>query len=73
MNPSIIIIGEAPSQNLNYYGSYNTITQNTAGTIAFETSGNHIHIYVQNEDYSVNFLDDHGASTFDGYIGTLVV
>ena len=73
MNPGIIIIGEAPSQNLNYYGSYNTITQNTAGTIAFECDVDYIHIYVSNGKYSVNFLADHDATTYDNYIGTLKV
>ncbi len=73
MNPSIIIIGEAPSQHLNYYGSYNTITQNTAGTIAFECVGDCVHIYVSKENYSVNFLPDHGATTYGNYIGTLKV
>jgi len=28
LKPDIIIIGEAPSANLNYYQGYNTITQN---------------------------------------------
>jgi beta-lactamase superfamily II metal-dependent hydrolase len=73
MSPRIIVIGEAPSQHLDYYGSYNTITQNTAGTIAFECVGNCIHIYVSNENYLVNFLSNHGATTYKNYIGTLEV
>ena len=56
MDPGIIVIGEAPSQHLNYYGSYNTITQNSAGAIAFECIDDCVHIYVSNENYSVNFL-----------------
>jgi beta-lactamase superfamily II metal-dependent hydrolase len=73
MNPRIIVIGEAPSQHLNYYGSYNTITQNSAGTIAFECADDCVHIYVSNENYSVDFLADHGATTYANYIGTLEV
>ena len=61
MNPGIIIIGEAPSQHLNYYAAYNTITQNSAGTIGFEcVDDNCVHIYVINANYSVNFLADYG-------------
>ena len=36
LNPDIIVIGEAPSDYLDYYSKYNTITQNTAGDIVFE-------------------------------------
>ena len=35
MGPKIVVIGEALSRNLNYYADYNTITQNTAGSIYF--------------------------------------
>ena len=73
MDPSIIIIGEAPSQYLNYYGDYNTITQNSAGTIAFEcVETNKIHIYVSKENYAVDFLYNCGATTYSNYIGTLL-
>lgn len=73
MDPAVIIIGEAPSKHLNYYESYNTITQNTAGTITFENVDGGIHIYVENENYSVDFLEDHEATTYKNYIGTLEV
>ena len=33
----------------------NTITQNSAGTIAFETGGGYIHVFVENPDYDVDF------------------
>lgn len=36
LNPQLIIIGEAPSEKLNYYSNYDTITQNCAGNITFE-------------------------------------
>ena len=38
LNPKIIVIGEAPSKDLNYYQGYNTITQNTAGVYCKEPS-----------------------------------
>lgn len=34
--PKIVIIGEAPSENLDYYTGYDTITQNTAKDILIE-------------------------------------
>lgn len=74
MNPKIVIIGEAPSEYLNYYDSYNTITQNSAGDIVLECVDSKIHVYVSNEDYSVDFLDDESrANTYGYYIGTLSV
>lgn len=73
LNPDIIIIGEAPSKNLDYaaYEDYNKITQNSAGDITFECDGKKIHIYVSKDDYSVDFLDNENKTTFDNYIGTL--
>lgn len=70
-NPKIIIIGEAPSKNLNYYSNYNTITQNLAGDITFEVIDNLVNIYVSNVNYSVNFLKDKKKSSFENYIGSL--
>lgn len=73
MNPKIIVIGEAPSKSLNYYGSYNTITQNTAGSIYFECVKHWVHIYVGSSTYKVDFLEDRGADTYKYYIGSLAV
>ena len=74
IKPKIIVIGEAPSSNLNYYSGYNTITQNSAGDITFECEQNNVHIYVSNENYSVSFLKNkYKANDFDYYIGTLEV
>jgi beta-lactamase superfamily II metal-dependent hydrolase len=69
--PEIIIVGEAPSKDLEYYTGYNTITQNTAGDIVFECDTGKVHIYVSNSNYSINFLDDEDMDTYDYYIGTL--
>lgn len=55
INPKIIIIGEAPSKHLNYYQSYNTITQNSAGDIVLDCIEGKVNLYVSKE-YSVDFL-----------------
>ncbi len=75
MEPQIIIIGEAPSGNINYYQGWNTITQNTAGDIIFECETGKVHIYVSKENYSVDFLDNEWKDDRnDGYyLGTLQV
>lgn len=74
MNPKIVIIGEAPSEDLNYYDGYDTITQNSAGDIILECVSGKIHIYVSNEDYAVDFLDNENMpDTYGKYIGTLAV
>jgi beta-lactamase superfamily II metal-dependent hydrolase len=74
INPRIVIIGEAPSKDLNYYYGYNTITQNSAGGIVLECESEKTHIYVSNRRYSVDYLDDDGlADTYGKYIGTLNV
>ena len=78
--PKIIVIGEAPSENLDYYSGYNTITQNSAGDIIFLCEDNNIHIYVSDSGYDVDYLDynidysnpfrENGGSN---YIGTLLL
>ena len=74
IDPRIVIIGEAPSKDLNYYPGYNTITQNSAGDITFECVSGKVHIYVSNDDYSVNFLaNEYKSDTYGKYIGTLNV
>ena len=74
IDPKIVIIGEAPSRDLNYYAGYNTITQNSAGDITFECVSGKVHIYVSNENYSVDFLvNEYKSDTYGKYIGTLNV
>ena len=46
---------QALSKNLDYYRNYNTITQNSAGSIYFECADNWVHIYVDNRFNSVDF------------------
>ena len=74
MKPKIIIVGEAPSTDLEYYQGYNTITQNTAGHIVFECEAGAVHIYVSESGYSVDFLVNKNRPKDDGYyLGTLDV
>lgn len=73
LKPDIIIIGEAPSQHLNYYQGYNTITQNSAGDITFVNDGKEIHIYVSNKEYKVTFLKNKNKSEYNYYLGTLEI
>jgi beta-lactamase superfamily II metal-dependent hydrolase len=74
MNPKLIVIGEAPSEYLNYYEGYNTITQNSAGHITLDCVTGKTHIYVSDEDYSVDFLDDEEKpDDYGKYIGTLKI
>jgi beta-lactamase superfamily II metal-dependent hydrolase len=74
INPQIIIIGEAPSKDLNYYDDYNTITQNSAGDIILQCESGKTHIWVSNWRYSVDYLyNEHLTDANWNYIGTLYV
>lgn len=74
IKPKLIIIGEAPSEYLNYYSEYNTITQNSAGDITFNCDGQDIHIYVSKENYHADFLKNkYKLNEYDYYIGTLEI
>ena len=73
IDPTIIVVGEAPSSDLSYYDGWDTITQNSAGDIAFECLRGKTHVFVSSSTYSVDFLtkedgkgDRHGCY----YIGT---
>jgi hypothetical protein len=72
LKPKIVVIGEAPSRHLHYYGGYNTLTQNRAGDITLDCSKQgKIHIYASNTKYTAEFLDDEDQYKYDYYIGTL--
>lgn len=75
IDPSIVVIGEAPSEQINYLSKYNTITQNSAGDIVFNCLFGKVDVYVSKENYSVNFLKDEKKEDALGahYIGTLYV
>lgn len=71
IDPKIVVIGEAPSEHLNYYAGYNTITQNSAGEILFDCVDAKVHIFTS-KDYSVSFLDDEDRFRYGYYyLGTL--
>jgi beta-lactamase superfamily II metal-dependent hydrolase len=72
MGPKLVVIGEAPSEYLDYYEGYQTITQNSAADIVFVCERGETHAYVSDHSYSVDFLDDLGMpDTYGRYIGTL--
>lgn len=72
LNPKIIVIGEAPSTELNYYSGYNTITQNSAGDIVFRCENGFVHVYVGSATYEVSFLEDQSKDCIEYgyYIGS---
>ena len=75
LDPKIIVIGEAPSEDLEYYQEYNTIKQNSSGDLLFDCVKNYVHIYVENSDYKEDFLTETTVhqSSYDNlhYLGSL--
>lgn len=72
MTPNIIIIGEAPSEYLNYYPGYNTITQNSAGDIVLECVAGKCHVFTTRE-FEAAFLANEGKQRRGmHYAGTLL-
>ena len=49
LSPKLIIIGNAPSEHIDYGDSRQTITQNTAGDIIFVNGYKKVDIYTQND------------------------
>lgn len=72
LNPQIIVVGEAPSEHLNYYSRYNTITQNTAKDITFKCETGKVHVYVSASGYLVDYLNDEKKTntSLGNYIGS---
>ena len=75
LKPEIIVIGEAPSKNLNYYQDFNTIKQNSAGDILFDCITNKVHIYTGSLSYKEGFLANEQLEGNYGlyYLGTFTV
>jgi beta-lactamase superfamily II metal-dependent hydrolase len=71
--PKIIVIGEAPSRHLHYYGGYETLTQNSAGDITFECESDKVHIFASENTYEVSHLSDEQLTGSGKYLGTLSV
>ena len=73
IDPHIIVIGEAPSKDLNYYPNYHTIKQNSAGDIVFDCKGTKVDIYISNTNYKPdtsflekNKINDHIHGSYIG-------
>jgi len=75
MNPSMVVIGEAESSHLDYHAGRDTLTQNSCGDIVLECVRGAAHVFVRNDTYAVDFLDDRSRSDSHGlnYLGTLGV
>lgn len=75
LDPQIIVLGEAPSRQLNYYTGYNIVTQNRAGDITMDCDGNKVHFYVSSNAYTgpVSLVNEGKQSLFANYIGSLTV
>lgn len=86
INPQLIVIGNAPAEDLNYGDSRMTITQNTAGDIEFVIDREYIHVYTENEidNVPICLIKKRGIATtrsknYGGisrtlhYIGTLTI
>ena len=74
MNPQLIVIGNAPSEYINYYAGYETLTQNSCGDVLFDVTKGKTRIYVGDSAYQVDYLTDEGLDPLHGlyYIGTLI-
>jgi len=76
LSPKVIVLGEAPSKDLDYYCGYSTIKQNSAGDISFCCSEGIVDVYVENYNYryEVNSLFDNGLPNTDEgkYIGSFI-
>lgn len=74
LEPRLIVVGEAPSDELEYYSDFGTLTQNSAGDILFRCEAGKTHVYVESSSYKVNFLnrDPSVSIVKDGlwYLGT---
>jgi hypothetical protein len=73
LDPGLIIIGEAPSEYLDYYSGYDIITQNSAGDLMFDCVEGKARIYAGSHTYVADCLEDEGLDHSHGlyYVGTL--
>lgn len=75
LTPKLIIVGEAPSDELDYYSDHDTITQNTAGNILFETNGDYLDIFVSESSYKKTDgmvqNSNHGSHNGMKYLGSI--
>lgn len=76
LSPKLIIIGNAPTEHIDYGNPDRTITQNTAGDILFENEIGKVHVYTKNKVSNVpsclkKFLGKQKLEWY--YCGTLSV
>lgn len=75
LSPNLVIVGEAPSEDLDYYKDQNTITQNSAGDILFDVNSDYLDIFVSNCNYTKKdgLVTRSNHSTFSGmyYLGSI--
>lgn len=75
INPRLVVIGEAPSEHLDYYRGYGRLTQLSARDITFCCSERRIDVFCSNPDYtpSAGTLIDMKLLDFPNayYIGSL--
>lgn len=75
LTPKLIVVGEAPSDELDYYSDHDTITQNTAGDILFETNGDYLDIFVSESSYkkTEGMVQNSNHGSHDGlkYLGSV--
>ena len=78
LSPKLIIIGNAPSEYIDYGDSQQTITQNTAGDIIFENGYKEVDVYTQHKiDNKPTCLKNKGKANINShgvtfhYCGTL--
>jgi hypothetical protein len=73
LDPGLIVIGEAPSEYLDYYSGYNIITQNSAGDLLFDCIESEARVYAADHTYVAECLRDDGLDHSHGlyYVGTL--
>lgn len=57
MSPSLVVIGEADSEDLDYYSDFTHVCQNTAGDMLFECAAGYVHLFAENP-YDVAGLDN---------------
>ena len=76
LNPKIIVISNAPADDLNYDDPDRTITQNTAGDVVFVNDGDYVHVYTANEYNEApkcleKIKDKNDDAIYGHYIGSL--
>lgn len=64
LSPNLVVVGEAPAEDLDYYKGQNTMTQNSAGDILFETNGDYLDIFIGNNNYTKK----DGMVTHEGHL-----